>query len=67
MPVDKKPAVIVPKLPDVAEPTYNAEFRVEVFVPIRMAPSFLTERVSIPLLFLTLSDASLPEVDEPAT
>ncbi|MBI2471988.1 MAG: hypothetical protein HYV59_12220 [Planctomycetes bacterium] len=67
VPIDKKPAVIVPKLPDVAEPTYNAEFRVEVFVPIRMAPSFLTERASVPLLFLTLSDASLLEVEEPAT
>ena len=35
VPIDRNPAVIVPKLPDVAEPTYSAEFRVEVFVPIK--------------------------------
>ena len=42
VPIDRNPAVIVPKLPDVAEPTYSEEFKVEVFVPMRTAPSFLT-------------------------
>ncbi|HHT9107430.1 MAG TPA: hypothetical protein ACFYEF_08550 [Candidatus Wunengus sp. YC63] len=65
VPIDRNPAVIVPKLPDVAEPTYSAEFKVEVFVPMRTAPSFLTSNTYVPELFLALSDEAELAVDEP--
>jgi hypothetical protein len=65
VPIDKNPAVIVPKLPDVAEPTYSAEFKLEVFVPIKTAPSFLTFKVTVPELFVTLNPLVV-SVDEPA-
>ena len=66
MPIDRKPAVIVPKLPDVV-PTYNEEFRLEVFVPIKIAPSFLPSNIKLPELFLTLSAEAEVAVDEPTT
>lgn len=66
MPIDRKPAVIVPKLPDVV-PTYNEEFRSGVFVPIETAPSFLPSNIKLPELFLTLSAEAEVAVDEPTT
>ena len=48
-----------------AEPTYSAEFKVEVFVPMRTAPSFLISNTYVPELFLALSDEAELAVDEP--
>ena len=48
-----------------AEPTYSEEFKVEVFVPMRTAPSFLTSNAYVPELFLALSDEAELAVDEP--
>ena len=47
VPIDKKPAVIVPKLFVVELPTYNAEAKLEVFVPIRTGPVIDADPVAV--------------------
>ena len=58
MPVDKKPAVIVPKLPVVELPTYNAEAKLGVFVPIRTGPVIVADPVAV--IVFAVIDPELP-------